>query len=231
MVMTKPAQRALVFVLLLILLAACSGEAANGSSGPAVTAALAAPGGGAASSNAEPRFSESAIAEQQRFDDQRLAALAESNIACSLLKPEDLAQVFGTEFSAGRFSWFESELRRAPASLSGICVYAATGLPASTSVSTVTLRVYESSDIAWALNQRDDEDFTRRFSQRSMEAAPEIAERAYRKPHGADGFDLTCADLGRHIACLSAHFRLTENWVDKDRAIMERLREGLASLD
>lgn len=208
-----------------LLLAACSDQTAAESSSANAIADDPAP------TPTAPEFSESAIAAQQQFDDDLLVALAEGNVACSLLGPEDLAGVFGTEFSEGRFSWSERELRRAPASLRGICLYGATGLPASTTVPTVTLRIYESSDIAWELNRRDDADFTRRFTQRSMEAAPEIAERAYRKPQGADTFDVTCADLGEYIACLSAHFRLTENWVSKDVEIMNLLSERLAALD
>lgn len=222
--------QSLALTMMLILLAACSADQAPDADVAGIEATVVADKE-STTGPAEPSFTEAAIAEQQQFGDAQLAALAESNIACSLLRPDDLAEVFGTDFSDGRFSWFENENRRAPAALRGICLYGAVGLPTSTSVPTLTLRIYKSSDIVWALNRSEDEAFNRRFSQRPMETAPEIAERAYRKPHGADTFDLTCADLGSHIACLSAHFRLTENWVNKDVQIMARIRERLAALD
>lgn len=176
-------------------------------------------------------FSEAAIAEQQQFGDAQLLALSEANIACSVLTAEDLAEVFGIEFSEGRFRWLETELRRAPASLRGICTFYATSLPPSTSPRSLFLRIYDSSPLAWELNRRDDQDHTQRFHHRPMESAPEIAERAYRRPQGADSFDATCADLGQHIVCLWAHFHLTEDWVEKDVEIMSRLADRLAAVE
>lgn len=192
-----------------------------------------APSGSEANAQAQADLNEhlltdEAIAEQQTFSEEQLVALAEANVACEVLTAEDLAEVFDVEFTEGRFRWLETELRRAPASLQGICAFYATSLPASTSPRSLFLRIYDSSPLVWALNRRDDEDYTRRFHHRPIEDAPEIAERAYRRPQGADSFEATCADLGQHIACLWAHFHLTEGWVEKDVEIMSRLADRLA---
>jgi hypothetical protein len=231
----------------LAVLMACSDQASDAAGASAINAAdapVAAParqdGHSSSASAAEARsggdvdervFTEEAIAEQQQFGDEQLLALAEANIACSVLTAEDLAEVFGVEFSEGRFRWLETELRRAPASLKGICTFYATSLPPSTSPRSLFLRIYDSSPLVWELNRRDDQDHTQRFHHRPMESAPEIAERAYRRPQGADSFDATCADLGQHIACLWAHFHLTEDWVEKDVEIMSRLADRLAAVD
>ncbi len=203
------------------LLTACSGGEAPA---PADGQNLAAGAQASPVATEQPRFSDDEIAEMRRFSDEALAALAGNNLACEVLNRQDVAAAFGGEWSEGRFSWFESELRRATSALRGICLFGSIGQQG-----TVTLRLYESSELAWTLNRRDDQDFTQRFTQRDMEAAPEIAERAYRKPMGADSFDLTCADLGSHIACLSASFRHTDEWTRKDRQIMAVIRNRLAA--
>jgi hypothetical protein len=173
-------------------------------------------------SAAAPSFSDEEIAAMRQFSDEELVALMQNNLACELLDNESVAEVFGEEWAPGRFNWFESELRRATSALRGICLFVNTER-----MTTVTLRVYASSDLAWELNRRDDDEFARRFSQRPLEPANEIAPRAYRKPMGAENFDLTCADLGDYIACLSASARHTDDWEEKDRAIMAIIAENI----
>lgn len=222
---------------LAMLLVACSGDDSGSMSeleaetrSETQSAAPARAGSGrneAPAASAQPSFSDEEIAAMKGSPgDEWLVELSQNNLACEVLTREDVAAAFGGEWGQGRFNWFESELRRATTALAGICMFGS-----MEPHGTVTLRLYESSDLAWELNRRDDEDFTRRFTQRQKEPAPEIAERAYRKPMGADTFDLTCADLGRHIACLSAGFRHTEDWTRKDREIMAVIRANLESLE
>ncbi len=232
-------RQGMILATLIVFLAACSagdaeGEASQPDNGEAASvehAVASTPNDEMEAASDSVQFSDAEIARLQTFDDDRLVALAEANIACDVLTAEDLVEVFDIEFSEGRFRWLESELRRAPAALQGICTFYATSLPRSTSPRSLFLRIYDSSPLVWELNRRDDEDYTRRFHHRPMEAAPEIAERAYRRPQGADSFDATCADLGEQIACLWAHFELTEGWTEKDVEIMSRLADRLAALD
>jgi len=219
----RPAFAATACLFLFILLSGCSGEGGDPES--VDRAAEDAPVDASEAAAEPPSFSDEEIAAMQAFSDEELFALSGDNLACQVLDNEAVAEVFGEQWAPGRFNWFESELRRATSALRGICLFVNTER-----MTTVTLRLYESSDLAWELNRRDDDEFTRRFTQRQMEAADEIAHRAYRKPMGAENFDLTCADLGDYIACLSASARHTDDWTTKDRAIMAIISENLESL-
>ena len=213
-------------VACLFLFAALAGCSGNGDDPESIDlAAGQAPADSTADAAEAQGFSDEEIAAMKQFADEDLFALSGDNLACQVLDNEAVAEVFGEQWAPGRFNWFESELRRATSALRGICLFVNTER-----MTTVTLRLYESSDLAWELNRRDDDEFTRRFTQRQMEAADEIAHRAYRKPMGAENFDLTCADLGDYIACLSASARHTDDWTTKDRAIMAIISENLESL-
>jgi hypothetical protein len=169
-------------------------------------------------------FSADEISAIRKSSDEAVMAMAEDNLACKLLSADDLAEVFGGEWSEGSFRWFETELQIAPAALEGICVWQQQEFRTS-----VTLRVYAWSELAWASLLQHDSAFARRFYDRPLDSGPERGQDAYRKPLGETGHDGTCLALDEHILCLSASARHTEQWVEDDQRLLDRAIERLAA--
>jgi hypothetical protein len=172
------------------------------------------------------QFSDDEISAIREFSDEAVMAIAEDNLACRLLGPEDLAEVFGGEWSEGSFRWFESELQIAPAALEGICVWQQLEYRTTT-----MLRVYRWSELAWASLLQHDSAFARRFYDRPLEQGPERGRDAYRKPMGEDGHDGSCLAVDEHILCLSASARHTEQWTEDDVQLLDRAIERLEGVN
>lgn len=168
-------------------------------------------------------FSEQDISAIRQFPDESFRNLAETSAACRLLSPDELGDVFGGEWTEGSFIWIENELQIAPAALEGICVWQQLELRTS-----VTLRVYAASDLAWASLLQHDDGFARRFYERQLADGPSLGNDAYRKPMGTDGYDSSCVLLDQHIACLSASARHAEQWTEDDQALLELIAERLS---
>jgi hypothetical protein len=114
-----------------------------------------------------------------------------------------------------------SQLLIAPAALRGICVW-----HARERGTTVSLRVYEHSALAWASVVAHHKEHARRFGKRELAAGPDLGADSFRKPMG-ETFDVTCAVLGDDIACLSASARHTEDWVRNDQKLLSIVRDRL----
>lgn len=170
------------------------------------------------------QFSEDEISAIREFSDEAMMAMAEDNPACDLLTTEDLAEVFGGEWSDGNFRWFESELQIAPAALQGICVWQQLEFRTS-----ATLRLYDWSELAWASLLQHDSAFARRFYDRALDDGPDLGRDAYRKPMDEAGHDGTCLALDRHIVCLSASARHTERWAEDDQRLLNRAIDRLVA--
>jgi hypothetical protein len=168
------------------------------------------------------QFSDDEISAMREFSDEAVMAIAEENLACQLLGPDDLAEVFGGEWSDGSFRWFESELQIAPAALQGICVWQQLEYRTTT-----TLRVYRWSELAWASLLQHDSAFARRFYDRPLAEGPQRGRDAYRKPMGEDSYDGSCLALEEHILCLSASARHTDAWSNDDQELFDRAIERL----
>jgi len=156
------------------------------------------------------------------FSGNLLAELMESSIACDLLSAEQIARVVGGEWADGIFRWFETEVNRAPGALRGICVWQ--DIEHRTNI---TLRVYDDSDVAWAALMDHDQDFSGRIHERALSEGPDIGSDSYRKPHGEQGFDGTCARLDEHIACLTASPRHADEWPEIDGELLEIIADSL----
>jgi hypothetical protein len=91
---------------------------------------------------------------------------------------------------------------------------------------TVSLRVYEHSALAWASVVAHHKEHARRFGKRELAAGPDLGADSFRKPMG-ETFDVTCAVLGDDIACLSASARHTEDWVRNDQKLLSIVRDRL----
>lgn len=163
-----------------------------------------------------------AIKPVREFSNDLLTELVDTSIACDLLTTDELAGILGGEWTSGIFRWFESEVNRAPGALRGICVW-----QEIEHRTTLTLSVYDSSDIAWAALRDHDEDFASRIHLRSLGAGPDIGTDSYRIPHGEIGFDGSCARLDDHIACLSASPRHAERWADIDAELLVAIADAL----
>jgi hypothetical protein len=170
------------------------------------------------------QFSEDAISAIRTFSDESLMALAEANLACDLLMADELAANFGGDWTEGSFRWFENELQIAPSVLEGICVWQQLEYRTS-----VTLRVYAASELAWASLLQHDHRFARRFYDRDLAEGPDLGHDAYRKPMGTDGYDGSCVLLDAHIACITASARHTEQWQNNDAQLLGLVAERLSA--
>lgn len=229
MIIKMPRQRLILLTLAGFALVACSPPADQAEPswqqrpGDTVEEAEVAPPGEGRPSLSQ--FSDDEISMLREFSDDSLTALSEANVACDLLEVDELAESFGGKWTEGSFRWFENELQIAPAALAGICVWQQLEYRTS-----VTLRVYEASELAWASLLQHDDGFARRFYERHLTDGPELGNDAYRKPMGADGYDGSCVLLEEHIICLSASARHTERWTEADQQLLglaaARLGEG-----
>lgn len=172
------------------------------------------------------QFSDDEVSAIREFSDDLRSTMAERELACELLSAEDLADTFGGEWSAGSFRWFESELAIAPAALEDICVWQ--HLEYRTSV---TLRVYSWSELAWASLLDHDGAFARRLYDRPLGDGPNMGRDAYRRPTGEEDYEGTCLALDAHILCLGASPRHAEDWTEDDTTLLERAVKRLDSID
>ncbi len=162
------------------------------------------------------------VAAVRTFSDDLVTDLMETSIACDLLSTDQLSEIVEGEWSDGFFRWFESEVELAPGSLRGICVWQEVEHRTN-----ITLRVYEDSDVAWAAIRDHDERFAERIHERTLGDGPEIGSASYRKPHGEQGYDGTCARLDEQIACLSASPRHAREWAELDQKLLAQIEEAL----
>jgi hypothetical protein len=168
------------------------------------------------------QFSDDEIAAIRESSDQAVMQIAEADLACGLIESDELTEILGGEWTEGRFRWFETELQIAPAALRGVCVWQQ--LEHRTSL---TLRVYDYSELAWASLLQHDDRFARRFYDRPLADGPAIGHDAYRKPMGADGHDGSCVALDDYIVCMTASARHTEQWTEDDTRLLGLVIERL----